>query len=140
MGWQCLPSCLEQADFQAAIVRALQAAEFVGEAQELFESLGAILQGGKTFQFFGKFLDQAFLDGRVEFAHAGKIRGELVEALAAVLFLKPILKSAVPPLGQVLFRDRPAGEAFGEDALHVRQSVQPRDEVFAKRAIKQAAI
>jgi hypothetical protein len=138
--------CLEKTDFQAAIAGTLHAAEFPGKAGKAFESLGGVGHCGQAFQFFGEFHDEALLKVRIELGGLLlrvallTFRRQFAKARAAFFFPQPILETAAPPFRQVVFGDRAAGEALGKDVFHIRQCVQPGDEVFAERAVVEAAI
>lgn len=137
---------LEKTDFQPAIARTLHSAEFPGETGEAFKSFGAIGDGGQAFQFFGEFEDETFLQMGIEFGNAvfgvvgGVLGCQFAETRAALSFPQPLLEAAATPLGNIVFRDRATGEAFVEDEGDLRQRVQPGNEVFAERAIVEAAI
>jgi hypothetical protein len=137
---------LEKSDFQSAIAGALDAADLPGKANKAFEALGAIGHGGQAFQFFGKFQGEALLRVRLEpgglffRVGIGAFRREFAEPHAPLLFPQPILKAAAPPFGNVVFGDGPASEALGESVFDFGQRVQPGDEVFAERAVVEAAV
>jgi hypothetical protein len=101
---------------------------------------------GQAFQFFGEFKHEALLQAGIEsggaFFRIGILvfRHQFAEAHAPFFFPQPILKAAAPPFGDIILRDGPAGKALGENVYFFRQCVQPRDEVFAERAIVEAAV
>ena len=138
--------CLEQCHFFAAEMRALQAAEFLGNYPQPFPAFGAIFQGGEAFEFFGEFDDQTLLHtgsearGALLGAELTVFRGEFVQAHAALFVTQPILVSAATPLGEILFQDGPAGKALGQNLFYLGQFVEPGDEVSAKCAVVEAAI
>jgi hypothetical protein len=136
----------EEAQFASAIVWVLVAAQFPGEALQVFRAFDAWFHGREALEFFGEFQRELFLrDGtdasgvvfRITTVAAG---WEFAQANAAFFFEAPILKSAAAPGGDIVFGDGAAGETFGEDGLDFGQGVEPQDEIFAERAIVEAMV
>ena len=136
----------KEAQVPFAGVGVLQSAQLLGEALKVFPSFFAVFDDGEAFEFFGEF------DGETFFGKGGDamgalfgirlliLRREFTQANATFFLQEPILEAAAPPLGEVVFRNGPSGEAGGENGLDFGRRIQPGGEFPAERAVVKAAV
>jgi hypothetical protein len=136
----------EETEMAFARAGILQAADDHGEAAEFLGAVVAIFEGTDALEFFCEFESDAIFDAVGEKAgalggiKAGILRIEFAETNAAFFRQQPIPVATVAPLGEVVIGDGLAGDAFGKDALHFWQRVQPVDEVGTERAVVETAV